>query len=41
MNELEEEKLPEILSTHPANDTRAADLDELMPAVLKEYKLSD
>ena len=33
MNELEGPHLPEILSTHPASDKRALDLEKLMPQV--------
>lgn len=33
MNDAEEYNLPEILSTHPANETRASDLERIMPEV--------
>jgi predicted Zn-dependent protease len=33
MEEYNAEVIPEILSTHPANETRAMDLDNLIPAV--------
>ena len=38
MNEVEGNDLPEILSTHPASDKRAHDLELLMPMVCI-YKL--
>jgi hypothetical protein len=34
MNKLGEDVLPEILSTHPANETRAQDLEDLIPSVI-------
>jgi predicted Zn-dependent protease len=33
MSKLSDEVVPEILSTHPANETRAVDLENLIPAV--------
>ena len=33
MEEYNDVIVPEILSTHPANETRATDLDNLIPAV--------
>ena len=33
MGEFNEELIPEILSTHPANETRAQDLEALVPVV--------
>ena len=33
MEEYNGDSIPEILSTHPANETRAIDLDSLIPGV--------
>ena len=38
MNEVEGNDLPEILSTHPASDKRAHDLELLMPMVCIKMK---
>jgi hypothetical protein len=36
MSQFNEEIVPEILSTHPANETRAKELEELLPTVYFE-----
>jgi predicted Zn-dependent protease len=36
MNELNVDIIPEMLSTHPANESRALDLEASLPAVIKE-----
>jgi hypothetical protein len=37
MNELQgDDEIPEMLSTHPANETRAQDLDKIMDLVIKK-----
>ena len=38
MSEFNEEIIPEMLSTHPANETRAKELEELLPIVLFFFK---
>ena len=38
MSKIGGEKPPEILSTHPSDETRIANLNEFMPEALKYYK---
>lgn len=40
MSDLNENEIPEILSTHPANETRAKDLDDMMPMVCSSHNLN-
>lgn len=40
MNQLDENSIPEILSTHPSHDTRIKDLEEMIPKVMPLYENS-